>query len=553
MEESKVTNLSQIKRRKMLETLKKIKQNISDEETLNNLSLIENELNEKKYGLIWEEHEERVDKELKTQIPVFENIVDKEIIANEKMKYDFLLEGDNLHSLYLLEKTHKNSIDVIYIDPPYNTGNKDFIYNDKIVDGEDSFRHSKWLSFMSRRLTLAKELLKDDGVIFVSINDIENAQLKLLMDEIFDETNFIGQLVWESTTQPTNAGSARFQLQKKTEPIYCFAKNKLARNGFLLKRIIPQLSYPHTGKFGACRFEIIEKSDSGAYRRDSMKYKILGQEPRPGKRWQIGEETARKLEAEGKLEIVNGIVKRAVYPEDEDDKSSYVPFWSLLLAEQVKTAQTGKDELNKILDKAVGFDTVKPTALIKELLSHFDKNITVLDFFAGSGTTAQAVMELNKEDGGNRQFILCTNNENNICEEITYERIKTVITGNRQDGSKYSDGLNANLKYYKTSYVPRVDTEEDNLHNNLLANIKNLIQLENGINIDDKSIKVFLDEEEFDKMTANKDALDECNKVYISSDILMTSEQEKILENNNIDVFAIPEYYFKDEIVEVTE
>ena len=553
MEESKATNLSQIKRRKMLETLKKIKQNISDEETLNNLSLIENELNEKKYGLIWEEHEERVDKELKTQIPVFENVADKEIISDEKLKYNFLLEGDNLHSLYLLEKTHKNSIDVIYIDPPYNTGNKDFIYNDKIVDGEDSFRHSKWLSFMSRRLTLAKELLKDDGIIFVSINDIENAQLKLLMDEIFDESNFVGQLVWESTTQPTNAGSARFQLQKKTEPIYCYAKNKLARNGFLLKRIMPQLSYPHTGKFGACRFEIIEKSDSGAYRRDSMKYKILGQEPRPGKRWQIGKETARKLEAEGKLEIVNGIIKRAVYPEDEDDKSSYVPFWSLLLAEQVKTAQTGKDELNKILDKAVGFDTVKPTALIRELLSHFDKDVAVLDFFAGSGTTAQAVMELNKEDGGNRQFILCTNNENNICEDITYQRIKTVITGNRQDGSKYSDSLNANLKYYKTSYVPRIDTEEENLHNNLLTNIKNLIQLENGINIDDKSIKVFLDEEEFDKMTADKDALDECDKVYISSDILMTSEQEKILENNNIDIFAIPEYYFKDEIVEVTE
>src|SRR5574344_1981092 len=164
------TNLSKIRREKMLHTIKEIKKNIVDEETLNNLSLIENELTKKKYGLIWEEHEERVDKELETQIPTFEEIKDKEIVSNPNEKFNFLLEGDNLHSLYLLEKTHKEKIDVIYIDPPYNTGNKDFMYNDEYVDVENEYKHSKWLSFMERRLQIAKSLIRIDGYIFISIN-----------------------------------------------------------------------------------------------------------------------------------------------------------------------------------------------------------------------------------------------------------------------------------------------------------------------------------------------------------------------------------------------
>ena len=173
------TNLSKIKREKMLSTISEIKKNITDEETLSNLSMIENELTKKKYGLIWEEHEERVDKELETQIPTFEEIKDKEIISNKDEKFNFLLEGDNLHSLYLLEKTHKGNIDVIYIDPPYNTGSNDFIYNDKIIDDEDGYKHSKWLSFMEKRLKIAKELLSDKGLIFISIDDNEFSQLKV--------------------------------------------------------------------------------------------------------------------------------------------------------------------------------------------------------------------------------------------------------------------------------------------------------------------------------------------------------------------------------------
>src|SRR5574344_1019850 len=155
------TNLSKNKRDKMLDTINELKKNITDENTLTNLSLIENELTKKKYGLIWEEHQERVDKELETQIPTFEEIKDKEIISNKEDKFNFLLEGDNLHSLYLLEKTHKGKIDVIYIDPPYNTGNKDFTYGDEVLSKEDDYKNSKWLSFLERRLLIAKQLLTD--------------------------------------------------------------------------------------------------------------------------------------------------------------------------------------------------------------------------------------------------------------------------------------------------------------------------------------------------------------------------------------------------------
>ena len=187
-----MTNLSQIKREKMLKFLESLKEQHSDDESLIAINQIEHELTAKKYGLVWENLEENVDIELKTQIPVFTEIKDKELIGDSgNEKCNFLLEGDNLYSLRLLEKTHKGKIDVIYIDPPYNTGNKDFVYNDQYIGKEDVFKHSSWLSFMSERLMIAFNLLKPDGLIFVSIDDKEQAQLKLLMDEIFSENNFI--------------------------------------------------------------------------------------------------------------------------------------------------------------------------------------------------------------------------------------------------------------------------------------------------------------------------------------------------------------------------
>ena len=220
------TNLSKIKRDKMLNTISKIKENIDDEETLKNLSLIEYELTKKKYGLVWEEHEERVDEELKVKIPTFEEKKEKELNKSSNDTINFLIEGDNLHSLYLLNKTHKNKIDVIYIDPPYNTGNKDFEYDDSFIDTEDGYRHSKWLSFMDKRLKLAKNLLSEQGSIFIQIDDNELTQLKLLCDEIFGENNFINIIsINMKNIAGASGGGEDKRFKKNCEYILIYAKN----------------------------------------------------------------------------------------------------------------------------------------------------------------------------------------------------------------------------------------------------------------------------------------------------------------------------------------
>ena len=194
----------------------------------------------------------------------------------------------------------------------------------------------------------------------------------------------------------------------------------------------------------------------------------------------------------------------------------------------------------------------KPIDLLKRIISLYPKNdITVLDFFAGSGTTGHAVISQNYEDQGIRNFILCTNNENNICEEITYKRLYNVIKGYTNDKGKEYPSNPANLKYYKTSFIPRLNNDDENIQQNLLKNIKSLIQLENGIKVDNKSIRVILDEDEIDRFSLNIQEVKECEKIYISADVLLTSMQTKLFKENNIEIFTIPEYYFDSEIKEV--
>ena len=216
-------NLSQIRRAEMLEYLNHLKEIHTDDESRIALSKIETALTEKKYGLVWEEHEEEEDKKLVHNIPVFKEVEERKIVADENSDFNFLLEGDNLHSLKLLEKTHKGKVDVIYIDPPYNTGNKDFIYDDNYIGSDDGYRHSKWLSFMNERLTIAQKLLSDEGVIFISIDNNELAQLKLLCDEIFDENNFIQIFKWNKTSTPP---SLSLKSREKYEYILCYEKNR---------------------------------------------------------------------------------------------------------------------------------------------------------------------------------------------------------------------------------------------------------------------------------------------------------------------------------------
>lgn len=215
-----MANLSQLKREKMLAFLEKLKEQHTDDESLIALGEIEKELKLKKYGLVWEEHEEAVDVQMKTQIPVFTEVKEREIYADESGAYNFLLEGDNLHSLYLLEKTHKGKIDVAYIDPPYNTINREFMYNDCRIGEDDGFRHSKWISFMEERLRIAQKLMSERGCIFISIDDNEQAVLKMLCDEIFGEQKFVALIPWRKRTAKSDVP---YGISQDCESILCYA------------------------------------------------------------------------------------------------------------------------------------------------------------------------------------------------------------------------------------------------------------------------------------------------------------------------------------------
>lgn len=564
------TNLSKIKRDKMLETISKIKENIDDDETLKNLSLIEYELTKKKYGLVWEEHEERVDKELETQIPTFEEIKEKEVVFDTEEKYNFLLEGDNLHSLYLLEKTHKGKIDVIYIDPPYNTGNKDFVYDDDFVEVEDGFRHSKWISFIERRLKIAHNLLKKEGFICISIDDKEQAQLKLLCDDIFGEDNFIACL----PRRTKSSGKTTNKVSANHDYILIYEKEKNASAIIGIEHIDEGFKYEdkYVNERGKYKLNQTLDYDSLSYSQ-SLDYpiEINGETLYPGGnyekylerqngnykradwawRWskdlfEFGLKNGFIVLKKGKNGLTRIYTKTYLNAKiEKDSKQGYKivvqerkkPLSSIEFVEAKYSNDNAKKDLIKIFGNS-SFDYPKPVELLKMLFKIYDnKNALILDFFAGSGTTGQAVLELNKLDNGQRHYILCTNNENKICEEITYKRL---INFNEQ-----------NFKYYKTSYIPRLNNEEENIQENLLLNIKNLIQLENGISIDDKNIRVILDEEKIDKFSLNEEEIKECEKLYISSDILLTAKQVKLFKDNNVEVYVIPEYYFDEEIREV--
>ena len=353
---------------------------------------------------------------------------------------NLIIHGDNLHALKALLPRYAGRVKCIYIDPLYNTGNEGWVYNDRVnsplmkqwlkenspVDNEDMERHDKWLCMMWPRLHPLKELLTDDGVIFVSIDDNEQHHLRMLMDEVFGRESFVGTLTWISTTQPDNIGRARFGLQQNVEYIHVYSKcSRLDLPPFRLAASGGEPQYPHVGRFGACRFEIIERSFQGAYARPTMRFAILGQLPREGKQWQIGEAKARELERTGRVEVVDGIVKRAIYPDDESDRG-LVPFWAHLSTENVGTSQSGKAELTSILP-GHGMETVKPVSLVREILRHLPSESMVIDSFAGSGTTAHAVLALNKEDGGNRRFIMVECED--YADTITAERVRHVING----------------------------------------------------------------------------------------------------------------------------
>ncbi len=424
------------------------------------------------YGLLWDDKPEDVAELCKTKLPVLVDVEDKGITAGHLDPTNILIEGDNYHALSVLNYTHKGRIDVIYIDPPYNRGVKggnDFRYNDKFVDGEDPFRHSKWLSFMEKRLNLAKNLLKNTGSIFISIDNTEQSALKLLCDEVFGEKNFVGMLIWR---KKEGGGQADAYFVTEHEYILVYAKSgdfqwkdeEIPVNEAEFKK------QDESGKFSAVK---LAKWGNTARKEDRPKMYFPIKSP-DGKnvypiapdggdgRWRVGRKRMQML-----------IEKDLVFWQKKD--SRWIPYEKIYFnGDEVKTVKErsilydlattadGTNELTEIFGKKDVFENPKPTELIKFFLRYgANSNAIVLDFFAGSGSTGHAVMGLNREDKGTRQFILCTNNENKIAEEVCYPRIKKVITGYKDSKGNKVEGLGGNLKYFRTDFVDADPTDRN--------------------------------------------------------------------------------------------
>ena len=593
----------------MLAFLQKIKdEHRDDDDMLIALGEIESELTSKKYGLVWEQHEEAVDVMMRDHIPVFTEVPEREIIAAPGQGYNFILEGDNLHSLRLLEKTHKGKIDVIYIDPPYNTGNKDFVYDDVYVDDLDGFKHSKWISFMSERLKIARNLLTNSGVIAISIGYQEVHNLVVLCQEMFDTKQvtcvtvqtsggkpnggfnyvqeylvFIAPRDFEPNTMNFTGGIERSPFEgltlstftkvtrpNQTYPIFIDKKTmNIVGVGKTLAERINDGSYtgeleafpfnydeapdgtvalwPISSKGAECVWRLIPSRlrrdwDKGYIKVSKNKSKV---NPNEFSVQYLPEGVIQKVES-GELEVIGKEpnAPTLVFGKNKTVGSEIPTIW----AEKDFYTTKGTSGLKDILGEK-RFSYPKPLELITEILRASSKeNSIVLDFFAGSGTTGHAVIELNAEQHSNRRFILCTNNEGNICKSVTYPRIKTVITGRRDDGSEYAMSLPANIKYYHTDFVSK---DDEYLSDDLLKHIKEMIQLEHGVKIDGSQYIMVMSDEEADKLQAHWVNYKNVKAIYASKEVLFTTEQNALFAC--VEIHTIPDYYFDFELKEVGE
>ena len=595
------TNISKQKREDLLAKIKAIRTYIAtapqDENTANllaYLSELEKDVGAKKYGLVFEEHREEIDEVLSTHTPVLTE--DGSLFIDNGGQMNFLIEGDNLASLQLLEKTHKGKIDLIYIDPPYNTGNRDFIYDDAFVDKTDLFSHSKWLSFIERRLRLAKKLLSASGAIFISIDDNEEAALKLLCDDIFGENCFVANISWQRTYSIRNDSKG---IPLEVEHILVYSKSESWQPNKLPRTAKMDASYSNPDG-DRCAWMSGSPIASDAKTHQGMVYAI--QHPLTGKllypnvtaHWRYSQEqmleymngwceyTLRDLHDEEKRAEICGVsvdevrkdvkaivlaksfeesyekakivldngpwprfyftnggkggIRRKVYADSVGGRIA-TNYW---MYDEVGHTDEAKKELKAIFDGNIPFDTPKPIRLLDRILHIGSQDDSIiLDFFAGSGSTGQAIMNYNAtNEGSNRRFILCTNNENNICREVTYERIKRVID---------KEGYAASLKYFKVDYIPVSERLYYEYADELLTHIRELVELENGINFTGNAeVGIVLTEDELAEFIQNGEAFAKCRKLYMGHDLLPDEEQEKILRARGIEISIIPDYYYRD-------
>lgn len=446
---------------------------------------------QKKYGLVWEDKPEDAEQRMVNEQPVLVEVPERAILSDDaEAPNHILIEGDNLEALTALSYTHTGKIDVIYIDPPYNTGNKDFSYNDTFIDRENGYRHSMWLSFMDKRLEISKNLLSSRGTIFISIDDNELSQLKLLCDEIFGERNFIACPVRRRRKSQANLSK---NISTIHEYVLIYRKNiehelnkveaNLDLDSFKNPDNDPRGPYttmPCTNR-GGTKYSVVTPTGN-----------VIEDE------WRFKKQTYDQLFEDNRIVFPRGGKGKPRYKLflSEKQRGGVIPnsWW-----DELESNQEGAALLKQILGEDA-FSNPKPVGLITfiEKLSTL-KDSTILDFFAGSGTTLHATMQLNAEDGGHRRCILATNNENGICENVTYERNRRVIQGYTTPKGEKVPGLTRNnLRYYKTQFVPR-DKSPKNLRN-LMALSTDMLCIHNdtyiekpfvGKNINNKIARYF--------------------------------------------------------------
>lgn len=451
--------------------------NYSEKDLLAHIKDLEKQIkvlkDRKKFGLVWEDKPEEIVLGCEKQVPIIKEVKNRKLVSDNSPLNNVLIEGDNYHSLSVLNYTHRNKIDVIYIDPPYNTGSSAWIYNNNYIDENDSYRHSKWVSMMKNRLELAKNLLTDNGFIVCAIDHYELFTLGLLMDEIFGESNRIGIV---SVVHKSEGRNQEKFFGTSHEYMLFYSKNKQSANfaKIVLNEDI-QATFDREDKDGLFRLNNYLRSGGGDHNLRKNKphffypiyvssdLKNITIEKQKGYEeilpiTSTGQERTWKTTKETFLERLNS--GQIIAERDQNNK--------IQVYEKYRESQVIKTHWidpkyhaihygTKVVENILGgkkFDFPKSLYLLIDTLKLTStKNSTVLDFFAGSGTTGHAVLELNKQDGGKRKFILCTNNENNIAEEVTYERLKRVIKGYKNKKGEKVESLGGNLSYYKTDLV----------------------------------------------------------------------------------------------------
>ncbi len=419
----------------------------------------------KRYGLVWEDKPEEIVLQCIDNVPVLKEVKNRKVFEDNLLHSNLLIEGDNYHALSVLNYTHKGKVDVIYIDPPYNTGNNSWRYNNDYVDKDDNFKHSKWLSLMHSRLKLAKNLLSSNGSLVCAIDENELNTLGLLIQDVFRNyaidcitvvhnpggiqgTNFSYNHEYVYFVYPRQSGYIKPEQRSGDDltPFRDWGKENSKREGS------PNCFYPvmFDGEkvigFGDIPSDSFHPKSVNETKKGNLVYIWPIDAKGTERRWRFARDTVESIAGElvvkkqgDQYQVLRGkinYVRKTVWDDVKYNANIY-----------------GTQLLSQILPDKFPFP--KSLHLVKDCITAVDqtKDSIILDFFAGSGTTGHAVLELNKQDGGNRKFILCTNNENKICEEVTYERVKRVMKGYKNKKGEKVEGLGGNLSYYKTDLV----------------------------------------------------------------------------------------------------